>query len=93
MPESLPRRPVKVSVTAAPELLQAVDSFVREHADLDRSKVFDDALMLWYARRQDEAMEEQFSAPASPAEQAEHEAWRRIRRAAAERTFSRDRDR
>src|SRR5207247_8464001 len=34
---------VKVSVTVDPHLLNAVDSFVREHDDLDRSKVIEQA--------------------------------------------------
>ena len=35
---------VKVSVSVDPDLLNAVDSFVREHDELDRSKVIDQAL-------------------------------------------------
>jgi mRNA interferase MazF len=78
---------VKVSVTVAPELLQAVDSFVAEHPEFDRSKVVDDALSLWCARRQAEDMEQQFATPESSIEREERAAWRRIRRAAAARTF------
>lgn len=84
------RRRAKVSVTIAPDLLHAVDAFVRDHPGLDRSKVVDDALSLWYAREQDRAMVEQFSAPVSPEEAAERAEWRRIQRAAAERIFSPD---
>jgi mRNA interferase MazF len=78
---------VKVSLTVAPELLQAVDSFVAEHPEFDRSKVVDDALSLWCARRQAEDMEQQFAMPESSIEREERAAWRRIRRAAAARTF------
>ena len=81
------RHRVKVSVTVDPDLLKAVDSFVEEHADADRSKVFDEALYLWYARQQDAAMEAQFAAPQSEEERREYEDWRVIRRAAAARLF------
>ena len=78
---------VKVSVTVDPDVLQEVDSYVGEHQGLDRSKVMDEALALWLARRQDEAMEEQFSGEGAPAD--EVEAWRSIRRAAAARRLQR----
>ena len=48
---------VKVSVTVDPVLLNVVDSFVREHNDLDRSKVIEQALALWSAAHQATAME------------------------------------
>lgn len=70
---------VKVSVTVDPDLLNAVDSFVREHGDLDRSKVIEQALALWSAAQQEVAMEQQFAGPLeSPAERS---AWRAVRRA------------
>lgn len=71
---------VKVSVTVDPSLLNAVDSFVREHDELDRSKVIEQALELWTAARQNAAMEAQFSVDDEPL--AERKAWRSIRRAA-----------
>lgn len=80
------RRRAKLSVTVDPELLGAVDAFVAAHPGLDRSKVMDEALALWYAREQERAMEEQFGAP-DVATRAEHEAWQRIQRAAARRVF------
>ena len=83
------RRRVKVSVTVEPDLLRAVDAFVEAHAGVDRSRVFDEALYLWYARQQEEAMEAQFAAVPSPEEREERVAWRRIQAAAAERIFRR----
>ena len=81
------RRRLKISVTVDPDLLKAVDRFVANHRDLDRSKVVDDALFLWYARQQERAMEEELTAPQSLTEQEERATWRRIQRAAAERIF------
>ena len=81
------RRRVKISATLDPELLQAVDAFVAEHAGLDRSKVLDDALRLWCAHQQEQAMEAQFTAPQDEREREERAAWRRIQAAAAERIF------
>ena len=77
------RRRPRVSVTVAPELLRAVDTFVAEHPEWDRSKVVDEALARWYAAQQERAMEEQFAAPASAVEPEERAAWKRIQRAAA----------
>ncbi|HZR99824.1 MAG TPA: hypothetical protein VFE37_14020 [Chloroflexota bacterium] len=81
------RRRAKLSVTVDPELLGAVDAFVAAHPGLDRSKVMDQALALWYAREQERAMEEQFGGTPDVATRAEHEAWQRIQRAAARRVF------
>jgi Arc/MetJ-type ribon-helix-helix transcriptional regulator len=80
-------RRVKVGATLDPELVAAVDRYVDEHPGSDRSGVIDEALRLWYARRQDEAMERQFSAPRSRREIEEREAWKPIQAAAAERVF------
>ncbi len=81
-----PRR-IKIGATVDLLLLQAVDSFVGQHPELDRSAVIDEALRLWYARQQEQAMEEQFSAPTEATEDEERAAWRRIQAAAAERVF------
>lgn len=81
------RRRVKISATIDPELLRAVDAYVAEHTELDRSKVLDDALRLWCAHEQDKAMEAQFTAPQDEREREERAAWRRIQAAAAERIF------
>lgn len=78
-------RRVKVGATLDPDLVAAVDRFVDEHPGRDRSSVIDEALQLWYAARQDEAMERQFSAPRSAKELAEAAAWSRIRGAAWQR--------
>lgn len=72
----------KISVSVDRILLQAVDSYVEHHEGLDRSKVIDQALMGWYAARQDEAMIEQYAAPTTAEEDAEYAAWERIRDAA-----------
>lgn len=72
---------VKVSVTVDPVLLNVVDSFVREHDDLDRSKVIDQALALWSAAQQATAMEQQFAGRRESL--AERSAWRAVRRASA----------
>jgi hypothetical protein len=77
------RRRTKISVTVDRNLLRAVDSYVEHHAGLDRSKVIDEALLGWYAVRQDEAMLEQYMAPTTPEEDAEYAAWERIRDAAS----------
>jgi hypothetical protein len=77
------RSRVGVSVDSA--LLREVDRFVEAHPELDRSIVFDEALGLWSARQQEKAMVEQFTIPLDSVEQVEREAWRKIRKAAAER--------
>ena len=71
---------VKVSLSLDPTLVEAVDQFVLEHAELDRSKVMDQALGLWTAARQAEAMAGQYVEGPDADEWA---AWRSTRRAAA----------
>jgi len=83
------RRRVKIGATLDPVTLGAVDAFIRQHPELDRSAVIDDALRLWWARQQEREMEAQFSEPASPAEVEELRAWRTVRDASAQRTFRR----
>lgn len=82
---------VKISVTVAPHLLRAVDEFIQQHPQSGRSKVLDDALQLWCAREQENAMEEQFTARRSALEEEESAAWRSIRAVAAHRVFTRGR--
>jgi hypothetical protein len=84
-------RRVKVSVTVDPELLHQVDAFIVTHPTLDRSKIFDEALYLWYARQQQEAMEAQYAQEPTTEEAVEIAAWRRIQVAAANRIFRSDR--
>jgi hypothetical protein len=79
---------VKIGATVDPALLRIVDSFVAHHPEYDRSKVIDEALYLWSVREQERAMREQFEAP-DDVDPGEREAWRRIRRAAAERWLQR----
>jgi metal-responsive CopG/Arc/MetJ family transcriptional regulator len=71
----------KVSVTVDPDLLGEVDAYVRDNEDVDRSKVFDDALRCWIAYRQKMALREQFSEPRSTEEEEELRVWRQIQSA------------
>lgn len=91
MAGSIDRRRAKISVTVDRGLLRAVDSYVEHHEGLDRSKVIDKALLAWYAARQDEAMIEQYTST-SEDEDAEYDAWTRIRDAAVSDMLSRPRD-
>lgn len=77
----------KVSATLDPQLVNAVDRYVNEHPGLDRSKVLDEALALWFAREQQKAMEAQFS-DRSGVDPDEWAAWVSIRDAAAERLLT-----
>jgi hypothetical protein len=85
------RTRAKVSVTVQRSLLRAVDAYVDSHQGVDRSKVFDEALHDWYAKRQEEELFEFYSSPEelTPEQAAEHSAWAAIRGAAAERVFGR----
>ncbi len=84
------QRRVKVSATVDPALMQAVDAYVAENPEFNRSRVFEEALRLWQDRQLELALEAQYSAPRSQQEEDERAAWRRIRHAAAQRIFSRD---
>ena len=77
----------KISATVDRQLLAAVDAYVVEHPGVDRSKVLDNALRLWYAQEQERAMEAQYAMPQPPEEQQERAAWRAIRASTAGRTF------
>lgn len=77
----------KISVTVNTRLLEGVDAFVSLHPGADRSKVMDEALMLWYAQKQQRDIEAQFGDPEYP--QDEMDAWRAVRRQAAIKTFRR----
>lgn len=79
---------VKVSVTVDPQLLRCVDAFIAAHPELDRSKVFDEALSLWQTRQQESEMEAQFDDDGLSEEDLEERAtWRSIRDAAARQRF------
>jgi Arc/MetJ-type ribon-helix-helix transcriptional regulator len=88
---SIPRRRVKVGATLDPELLAAVDAHVARHPGLDRSTVIDEALRLWQEREQGAAMQRQIREDAKHYDDPERVEWRRIRDAAAARTFGRRR--
>ncbi len=88
MPVRAPHRHrAKVSVTVEPALLQAVDEFVARTEGMDRSRVFDEALYLWYANKQEEEIAAQHGAPKSGEELEELAAWRRIQNESAKRLF------
>jgi metal-responsive CopG/Arc/MetJ family transcriptional regulator len=78
---------IKISVTVDPTLLKVVDDFIEHHDGADRSKVIDQALSQWSARRQDEAMVAQYSR--SEQLTPERKGWRTTRRAAASRRLRR----
>jgi hypothetical protein len=84
------RRRVKISATLDPELLDGVDAYVRQHPDVDRSKIIDEALYLWLAEQQRQAMIEQYREDDRPP--GEVAAWNRIRDAAAGHILGRDRE-
>lgn len=79
----------KVSVSVDSGLLAVVDEFVASRQGADRSGVFDEALRLWYARMQDQAMAEQF-ADQEDVDPAEWQSWLAIRDAAARRSLRAD---
>ncbi len=85
------KRRVKVGATLDPELIAAVDAHVAQHPGLDRSTVIDEALRLWQEHEQGVAMQRQLREDAKLYDDPERVAWRRIRDAAAARTFSRRR--
>jgi Arc/MetJ-type ribon-helix-helix transcriptional regulator len=81
---------VKIGATVDPHLLRAVDAWVEQHPESDRSKVIDEALQLWYQREQERAIEEQFTSP-SDLDPAAWETWRSVRWAAAAQRLGRPR--
>jgi Arc/MetJ-type ribon-helix-helix transcriptional regulator len=80
---------VRVSATLDPFLAQAVDAYVAAHAGLDRSAVINEALRLWYAQQQEEAMAAQYAAGAERPPADEWAAWKAIQREAARRRLAR----
>lgn len=86
MTEVFPRpKRAKIGSTIDAGLLRALDNFVAQHPELDRSKVIDEALRLWLAREQAKAMAEQFRGPQSAAQQEQQRAWQDIQTASARR--------
>ena len=82
------RHRVKISATVDPELLDGVDAYIREHPDRDRSKVIDEALLLWLAQEQQRAMIEQYVADDRLAPEVRQ--WRAVQRAATQRILRRE---
>ena len=76
------RRRAKLSATVDAELLEAVDRFLQEHPDMNRSVIIDQALRLWTAQERERAMEAQYHGPLSPEECEERAAWKKLRRSA-----------
>jgi len=75
-------------VTVDPDIMSIVDSYVREHGDLDRSKVMEQALALWLAEQQHTAMREQFAGD-DDAPEVEKRDWEAVRRASANKVLNR----
>jgi hypothetical protein len=73
----------KVTVSVDRDYLGEVDRYVAAHPGMDRSKVFDLALKLWYGSWQEEQIASQFTEPLDDAQRAELADWRAIRDAAA----------
>ncbi len=92
MTSRIRRRRHKISVTVDGGLLRAVDAYVEDHEGLDRSKVIDQALLDWYAARQDDAMIEQYRSPSTQEEDGGYADWAKIRDAAVSAMLSRPRD-
>ncbi len=59
------QRRVKVSATVDPALLHAVDAFVAENPEFNRSRVLEEALRLWQDRQLELALEAQYAGPRS----------------------------
>jgi hypothetical protein len=81
---------VRVTVSIDPRLLKVVDAFVHDCPGTDRSKLFDEALRLWYKERLGEATEWQYQEELDQDQRRERDDWRAIQRAAAIRLFTRD---
>jgi len=81
---------VKISATLDPDLLQAVDRFVRETPHYSRSQVIEDALQLWSKQQLERQMAAQYELQPSDPEPDEWADWRHIRRAAATRSLGKE---
>jgi len=75
------RTGVGMTVTVDPDVLEAIDAYIEQHAGLDRSQVVDEALRAWYMGVIHESLVRQHAAPRSVEEQNERAAWKRIRAA------------
>ncbi|MDO8689811.1 MAG: ribbon-helix-helix domain-containing protein [Dehalococcoidia bacterium] len=69
----------RITVTIDPDLLDEMDTYIRKHSGMDRSRLVDEALRCWYAQKLREALVRQHSAPESPEELRERLAWKGIR--------------
>ena len=66
----------KVTVSVDPRLLEVVDSYLDAHPNVDRGRVFAQALYLWYHALLDEARSEQLAVDDRLIDLAESSAWR-----------------
>ena len=80
-------RRVKVSLSLDPTIVEYLDAYIAAHPTLNRSRVVEAALRAFRQRQIEAELEAQYAEPDSPEIQRELEGWRRIRRAAARRTF------
>lgn len=76
----------KISITVKPELVSAVDKYVKDRKGLSRSTVVEKALMLWYQQEFDREDREYYST-LSAEELAEERSWSEITTAAAEKIW------
>ena len=76
---------VEITISVDAELLAAVDAAVSRFPGLDRGKVFDEALRMWYSNEVE--LDEQYAEDLSPDDLAERAAWRHIQTAAANYVF------
>ena len=77
------RRRIKISVTVSPSLLAAVDAEAKANGT-NRSRVIDEALVLWHAEQRRQALARQYTTPLTEAQQEEDAAWNAILDVAAE---------
>lgn len=77
----MPRTRRRITVTVDPEMLEEIDTYIRDHAGMDRSRLVDEALRCWHDRTLHQAIMRQHSATKSAEEVEERLAWRRIRAA------------
>lgn len=82
---------MKIGATVDRDLLSAVDAHVGRHPGVDRSAVLDEALRLWHEREQERAMERQIREDEQYYDDPDRVAWRKLRDAAAARTFTKRR--
>lgn len=81
------RNRVHVRVTLDPRLAEAVDAYVAAHVGVDRSAIINEALRLWYAQQQEEAISAQHAADAECPPADEWASWKAVQREASRRSI------